>query len=310
MTGQPSMSTTAARIFGFDWLRVLALLLVTVFHGLVLLDLQSWTQIAGMSMGSLGVSLFLALSGALIGMDDRPAIAWLVARLKKIYPAYWIATAFAFVATAASGYKPINLVQFLWQISGIGLYYSEDLINVATWFIGLLLTLYFSVFLARLTLYSDLILQGFAIGSAGLVLLHSSGGFFGYCVAFYGGLLAFRTRVPVKSLLALAIPSAVLSGADREFLYIATVWSLLAASLAIRRVPRMIGWISKYSYEFYLCHGIFLVGGLKFLGTGTLSLQSVVALIVGILAATFTAVLIQMAVSGSLVRFIKAWGRG
>ncbi|MCE2753390.1 MAG: acyltransferase [Pirellula sp.] len=304
------MSTPAARIVGFDWLRVLALFLVTVFHGLVLLDLQSWTRIGGMSMGSLGVSLFLALSGALIGMDDRPAIAWLVARLKKIYPAYWIATVFAFVATGASGYKQVTIEQFLWQMSGIGLYYSEDLINVATWFIGLLLTLYFSVFLARLTRYSDSIFQGIAIGSAGLVLLHSSSGFFGYCVAFYGGLLAFRTRVPVKSLLALAIPSAVLSGADREFLCIATVWSLLAASLAIRQVPKAIGWISKYSYEYYLCHGIFLVGCLKFLGTGTLSLQSVFALVVGVLAATFTAVLLQKAVSGSLTRFIKAWGRG
>lgn len=304
------MSTTAARIVGFDWLRVLALLLVTVFHGLVLLDLQSWTQIAGMSMGSLGVSLFLALSGALIGRDDRPAIEWLVARLRKIYPAYWIATVFAFVATAASGYKPVSMVQFFWQISGIGLYYSENLINVATWFIGLLLTLYFSVFLARLSKYSDSILQWIAIGSAGLVLLHSSSGFFGYCVAFYGGLLAFRTRVPVKSLLALAIPSAVLSGADREFLCIATVWSLLAASLAIRQVPKVIGWISKYSYEFYLCHGVFLVGGLKLLGTGTLSLQSVFALVVGIVAAGFAAVLIQKVVSGSLARFVKAWGPG
>ena len=304
------MSTPAARIVGFDWLRVLALFLVTVFHGLVLLDLQSWTRIAGMSMGSLGVSLFLALSGALIGRDDRPAIEWLVARLKKIYPTYWIATLFAFLATAASGYKSVTIVQFLLQMSGIGFYFYEDLINAATWFIGLLLTLYFSVFLARLTRYSDWILRGFAIGSASLVLLHSSSGFFGHCVAFYGGLLAFRTRVPVKSLLALAIPSAVLSVADREFLCIATVWSLLAASLAIRKVPKAIGWISKYSYEFYLCHGIFLVGGVKFLGTGTLSLQSVFALIVGILAATFTAVLIQMAVSGSLVRFIKAWGRG
>ncbi|MCE2785277.1 MAG: acyltransferase [Pirellula sp.] len=304
------MPTTAARIVGFDWLRVLALLLVTVFHGLVLLDLQSWTRIAGMSLGSLGVSLFLALSGALIGNDNRPAFEWLVARLKKIFPAYWIATLLAFLATAASGYKPVSMVQFLWQISGIGLYYSEDLINVATWFIGLLLTLYFSVFLARLTRYSDLIFQGISIGSAGLVLLHSSSGFFGSCLAFFGGLLAFRTRVPVKSLIALAIPSAVLSGADREFLCIATVWSLLAASLAIRRVPPVIGWISKYSYEFYLCHGIFLVGCLKLLGTRTLSWQSVFALFVGILSAGFAAVLIQKAVSGSLARLVKAGGRG
>lgn len=299
------MSTTAARIVGFDWLRVLALLLVTVFHGLVLLDLQSWTQIAGMSMGSLGVSLFLALSGALIGRDDRPAIEWLVARLKKIYPAYWIATLFAFVATAASGYKSVTIVQLIWQMSGIGLYYSEDLINVATWFIGLLLTLYFSVFLARLTRYSDSILQGIAIGSAGLVLLHSSSGFFGHSLAFYGGLLAFRTRVPWKSLVALAIPSAVLAGADLVFLSIAIVWSLLALSLAMQRLPAATAWVSRYSYEFYLCHGIFLVGSLKLLGTRTLSVQSVLALLVGILSASIAAVLMQKAVPKCLGFFLN-----
>jgi len=304
------MSTTAARIVGFDWIRVLALLLVTVHHCLSLLDLQDWTLVAGMGMGSLGVSLFLALSGALIGSDNRPAFEWLVARLKKIYPAYWVATLLAFVATAASGYKQVSFVQFLWQMSGIGLYYAEDLVNVATWFIGLLLTLYLSVFLARLTRYSDQIFQGIAIGSAGLVLFHSSSDFFGHCVAFYGGLLAFRTRVPWKSLVALAIPSAVLAGADLVFLSIAIVWSLLALSLAMRRLPAAIAWVSRYSYEFYLCHGIFLVGSLKLFGTGALSWQSIFALFVGILAASFAAVLIQKAVSGSLARFIQAGGRG
>ncbi|MCY3006427.1 MAG: acyltransferase family protein [Planctomycetota bacterium] len=78
------MSTTAARIVGFDWLRVLALLLVTVFHALGLLGLDAWTKMAGLSMGTLGVSLFLALSGALIGNDGRPAFEWLVASIAAV----------------------------------------------------------------------------------------------------------------------------------------------------------------------------------------------------------------------------------
>lgn len=86
-------------------------------------------------------------------------------KTEKIYPAYWIATALAFLATAIFGYKPVSLVQFLWQMSGIGLYFAEDLINVATWFIGLLLALYFSVFLARLTPHNEKVLQVLAIGS-------------------------------------------------------------------------------------------------------------------------------------------------
>ncbi|MFM7518753.1 MAG: acyltransferase family protein, partial [Pirellula sp.] len=59
------------RIEGLDCLRVMAMVFVVVFHALVLVDRASWTQFGPISMGTFGVLLFMAISGALIGGDSR-----------------------------------------------------------------------------------------------------------------------------------------------------------------------------------------------------------------------------------------------
>lgn len=287
------MPKSVDRINGFDWLRVLALGLVLVFHISGLFDLETGRQIAGMSLGGLGVTLFLGISGALIGKDQRPAGDWIFARLKKIYPAYWIATILAFLATAISGYKPVSFVQFLWQMSGMGLFYAEDLINVATWFIGLLLALYLSVFLARLTPYTDRILQILAMGAAILIGLNSSADYFSNSLAFYGAILAFRTSKPTLWLLSLSVPCVILSGLQFEFLQIAIVWVLLSVCLPIRKRSVFIQWISQYSYEFYLVDGIFLVGGMKLLKAQGFGIRSGIAMLIGVIATTIAAIAIQ-----------------
>jgi len=287
------MPKSMDRVAGLDCLRVIALGLVVVFHVLCLMDREAWTQLGPMSMGSLGVTLFLGISGALIANESRDPTEWMFARLKKIYPAYWLATILAFLATAISGYKPVSLVQFLWQMSGIGLGYIENLINVATWFIGLLLALYFSVFLARLTPYYEKLLEILAIGSAVLVMLNSSANYFGNCFAFYGAILAFRTSRPAGSLLFLSVPCIVLSGYQAEFLSIAFVWGLLAACLGLQRAPSFIQWVSQYSYEFYLLHGVFLVGSMKLFKTQGFCFRSGIAMILGVIASMIAAIVLQ-----------------
>jgi len=295
------------RIAGLDCLRVTALVLVVVFHALVLMDRASWTQFGSISMGTFGVLLFMAISGALIGGDSRDPIEWIIARLKKIYPAYWIATALAFLATAVSGYKPVSFVQFLWQMSGIGLYFAEDLINVATWFIGLLLALYFSVFLARLTPHNEKVLQVLAIGSAILVMFNLAADYFGNSFAFYGAVLAFRTSSPARSLVLLSVPCVVLAGCNAEFLSIALAWGLLAASMAVKQAPRWVAWGSRYSYEFYLLHGIFFVGSMKLIGAQGVCFRSGVAMSIG-MAATMVASIVLNRMSTSLVRAMDTRG--
>jgi peptidoglycan/LPS O-acetylase OafA/YrhL len=301
------MSKSIQRIAGLDCLRVTALMLVVVFHALGLMDRANWTQFGPISIGSFGVVLFMVISGALIGRDSRDPIEWIIARLKKIYPAYWIATALAFLGTAISGYKPVRLVQFLWQMSGIGLYFAEDLINVATWFIGLLLALYFSVFLARLTAHDEKVLQVLAIGSAIWVMFNLGADYFGNSFAFYGAILAFRTSSPAKSLVWLSVPCVVLAGCNAEFLSIALAWGLLAASMALKQTPRWVAWVSRYSYEFYLLHGIFFVGSMKLLKAQGFCFRSGVAMSIGIAATMFASIVLNR-MSTSLVRAMDTRG--
>jgi peptidoglycan/LPS O-acetylase OafA/YrhL len=257
------------------------------------MDRVSWTQFGSLSMGTFGVVLFLAISGALIGNESRDPIEWIIARLKRIYPAYWIATVLAFLATAISGYKPVSLKQFLWQMSGIGLYFAEDLINVATWFIGLLLSLYFSVFLVRLTHWDEKLLQVLAIGSAVMVILNLNADYFGNCFAFYGAILAFRTSSPVRSLVLLSVPCLLLAGWNAEFLLVALAWVLLAASMFMKQTPRWIAWVSRYSYEFFLLHGIFFVGSMKLLKAEGFCFRSGVAMILGVVATMIATIVLQ-----------------
>lgn len=297
-----SMPRSAQRIPGFDWLRVLALGLVVVFHILVLLGLRDWTNIANVSLGSLGVTIFLGISGALIARDHRPPTDWLLARFTKIYPAYWMATFLAFGAAAVSGYKQVSLVQFGWQLSGLGLYFLEDLINVATWFIGLLVALYLSVFLARMASRPQKPIQLLAIAASVLVLFDCDAGYFAYCLVFYGALLAFMTELPAKSLLLLAAPCFVLSGLRYEFLSVGLVWILLAVSLSIETLPGVVSWIAKYSYEFYLLHGIFLVGCLRVFRARNVGYRSMIAMLIGLSVTTLAVMVIQKLSQGIFKR--------
>ena len=296
------MPQSTQRIPGFDWLRVLALGLVVVFHILVLLGLRDYTKIAHVSLGSLGVTLFLGISGALIARDRRPPTDWLLARFTKIYPAYWMATFLAFGAAAVSGYKQVSILQFCWQLSGLGLYFLEDLINVATWFIGLLVALYLSVFLARMASRPHAPIQLLAIAATVLVLFDCDAGYFAYCLVFYGALLAFMTEWPAKSLLVLAAPCFVLSGLRYEFLSVSLVWVLLAVSLSIQTLPAVASWIAKYSYEFYLVHGIFLVGSLRVFRAEGVGYRSLIAMLIGLSITTLAAMVIQKLSQGIFKR--------
>ena len=85
----------------------------------------------------------------------------------------------------------------------------------------------------------------------------------------------------------------ILSGLQFEFLQIAIVWVLLSVCLTIRKRPVFIQWISQYSYEFYLVHGIFLVGGMKLLKAQGFGVRSGIAMLIGVIATTIAAIAIQ-----------------
>lgn len=127
------------------------------------------------SLGGLGVSLFIVLSGVLVGLGasgrSDTYLNFLYRRLKRIYPMYWLSLPFAvagyLLATEFS--KPL-FPNGIWQdlaLGFTGLYAWFGLwggpYNPPTWFIALILSLY---------LISPLIIQLIRRGRLpGLVLL-------------------------------------------------------------------------------------------------------------------------------------------
>jgi len=281
------------RIEGFDALRVFALLLVLTSHLQSLWGSSAWTKIYGLDIGQIGVSSFLAISGALIGGDSRTPSEWLFARLMRIYPAYWIVTVVAFAATALTGYKQIEPMQFLWQMTGQGLYFMTDMVNVATWFIGLLIALYFSIYLFKRL---GRMIEGITVCSLiclGIVMINEYESYFAHALAFYVSVGFSKSkrweqlRWPlIGLLLALAIPNRILG-------YPAIGLLGVYAAQFVDKVPNLIKLFARYSYEFYLMHGIFLVGAKKLLGENTRTSLSVAMIVLSIATTWFAAAVLH-----------------
>ncbi|MFD1382469.1 acyltransferase family protein [Rhodanobacter aciditrophus] len=146
-----------------DLLRIFAIVLVFVAHFGQLLD-SNVGQFFGVknfyyvSLGGVGVSLFLVLSGLLAGLTGlarpTPYTHYIWKKLKRIYPIYWLTIPFCF-----SGYLLKELLLgsgvpepfpngFMLDIVGsvTGLYAWIGLwggpYNPPSWFIGLILTMY------------------------------------------------------------------------------------------------------------------------------------------------------------------------
>ena len=281
------------RVEGFDALRLFALLLVLTSHLQSLWGHSAWSKIYGLDIGQIGVSIFLAISGALIGGDIRTPSEWLFARLKRIYPAYWIVTVLAFAATALTGYKQIDPMQFLWQMTGQGMYFMTDMVNVATWFIGLLVALYFSIYLFKSL---GRLIEGVTLCSLmclGIVMINEFESYFAHALAFYVS-VGFakskhwaRLRWPLIGLLiALAIPNRILG-------YPAIGFIGVYVAQFVDKVPNLIKLFARYSYEFYLMHGIFLVGAKKLLGQNTRTSLSVAMILLSIATTWFAAAVLH-----------------
>jgi exopolysaccharide production protein ExoZ len=107
-------STTADRRYfpGIQALRAVAATLVVIEHSAYVANdyplLLSITVIPNFSYGRIGVILFFAISGFVIALQRRkPVGEFVVHRLLRIYPSYWIALALEAVCFAVMG-KPIG----------------------------------------------------------------------------------------------------------------------------------------------------------------------------------------------------------
>lgn len=82
-----SRSGRRARLIGYDYVRLLAILMVAWQHLATLLNQDKWTRLGEISIGQTGAALFLAIGGALANDGEQDPTKWLRSRVRKIFRA-------------------------------------------------------------------------------------------------------------------------------------------------------------------------------------------------------------------------------
>ena len=135
-----------------DLLRILAISLVLVQHSAMWLN-QSWPPIyyiKGLnyvSLGHLGVTIFLLVSGIALRLNDRGqgVAAFYTRRLQRIYPVYWMALALSLAMGLAFHWDnfPKDWVEGALTITGLCVFAGRlGCWLTPAWFIGLILSFY------------------------------------------------------------------------------------------------------------------------------------------------------------------------
>jgi peptidoglycan/LPS O-acetylase OafA/YrhL len=248
---------------------VAALLLVVYRHVAANYpDLDLPFGLLGLDAGQAGVALFAGLSGYLALRSRRGLGSWLGRRALRILPAYWVMLVAAVLGNLAVGHKAADFKSVLLQFLGLSyLVPASKCLNVAAWFITLLLCCYG---LAAFVLPQRNTARRLAVVSvflgATVVLLgsHFHIGFFRQVLAFEAGmlfcLLGQREGAPwPRFMLPAALGGLLLLGLDTRYALVAALALQAQEILPFSRVPGWVSTVSKYSYEFFLLHGLFLV---------------------------------------------------
>jgi peptidoglycan/LPS O-acetylase OafA/YrhL len=291
-------------LVGLDIVRVLAMGIVVMQHALSIAGRDDLALVAGLSIGQLGVAIFLAVSGLLSLESRRSPASWLTQRLFRVYPAFWIAMVGSFCLAMLSGYKEASVGQIISQMLGTGLWtHSRELVNSPTWFVSLILACYFATFLSRLTQRPGLVAL---VSSAGLTFLvardsapwllsHSLTYAVASTIAAYA---SGKTRRTISlSLATVLIILALL--VQPAFAYTAISLIIVELSLLFQSRSRIIKLAAEYSYEFYLIHGVALAGAM------TAFRNSPALAVVAALMCTGVAAVVLNQVAGFIVRLVR-----
>jgi peptidoglycan/LPS O-acetylase OafA/YrhL len=275
------------RFASFDYLRLFAMALVTLQHGMAVTGYYEQTTWRNVNLGQVGVGLFCALSGYLAFLGGAgSAIDWLQKRLWQIFPAYWIATVAAFLLTWVAGTKRVDMWLFLSQMAGTGYFtHGWELVNVVSWFISLILLCYFIAFIGKWLGVPRLILLFVAIIAIALLTSRTEIALSRHVLTFCAaGLIAqVRPRPAVMLVIIASLFSAALFWP--QFFYAAITIALLALAVAWQASEtRLTRVASGYVYEYFLVHGIFLVAFTRFM-PGQKLLSGAIAIPLAIIAA-------------------------
>ena len=140
------------RLFSLDFIRALACIMIVVFH-FSIDGRKLYTEgsiLKNFSLGCLGVSLFIILSGVALSLSDKKISYWeyLKKRIKTIYPLIYICSIFfviIYFMFFPTIFDNIPLYRLIYSIIGIDglLSYKISTFNiVGEWYIGCIMILY------------------------------------------------------------------------------------------------------------------------------------------------------------------------
>lgn len=142
----------SVRLFSFDVIRALACVLIIVFH-FSIGDRKIFPDgflLPNFSLGSIGVSLFIILSGAVLSLSDKKTnyFSFLKKRIKAIFPLFYICFIIFFIINffvSPHLYDNVPVYRSIYTILGLDgllLYKMDTFYTVGEWYIGCILVLY------------------------------------------------------------------------------------------------------------------------------------------------------------------------
>lgn len=300
-------------VIGFDYLRLLAMACVTVQHGLSGIGRYEWTQIApGSTLGQFGVAVFCGLAGR-FALDDRQVPGarfgvrpgdWMVARLIRLYPAYWAATLFAFALALMLG-RPVTAGLFVSQMLGVGYFtHGMALINVVSWFMSLILLCYALAATARLTPWPRLCLAAFSLVALTLVVSGIETVLSRHVLTFAAA-AALASADPPWFAPAVGVAIIIAAATLTPGLLVSGTALILIGLFEMRVWPAatFVETSAAYVYEYFLLHGLFLQAGVKFVG------PTAAGLAVGLIVCIPAVVILKRFADAAAVRLRLMAGR-
>lgn len=190
---------------------------------------------------------------------------WVKSRIIRIFPAYWIVTIGAFVLTLLLGGKNISWGLFVSQMLGLGYFtHGWELVNVVSWYLSLLMLCYLLFLISgwmKHPSYFNILLISVCLV---LVMTRTEVDLSRHISSFFlGGMLTWSASRKYVVLATVLLFCSGL-GYDHQLFYAGFSVLVLGVFVFVNKKDQLLFRISsKYSYEYFLLHGIFLAGCIR-----------------------------------------------
>jgi peptidoglycan/LPS O-acetylase OafA/YrhL len=317
VTHDEAHSGRAPRFVELDVLRGIAAILVVLFHFTSRFGSHyghATQPFVTVPLGFYGVHVFFVISGMVIFLTiekSRSAVEFVVARLGRLFPAYWVAATITFIVVTTWGLPAVTIStpEYLWNLTMAQRFFQVADVDGVYWTLQVELAFYL-VMLALVMCRAIVMIEPVLLGWLAVLTLDFANGFlmregletsatqlvslYGYAPLFIVGIaLHLRRTGGLSPALAVVIPWAIglfawCNGGEAATVFIGTV---AAVELAIRGhlawlVNRPLLFLGAVSYPLYLVHqnvGYVMMramyaGGLSTNATIMVAIVSVVAI--------------------------------